>query len=186
MKPNDIELYNRLAENDREALRELYERYERLLFSFTYKMTGQADLAEEVVQEVFIKLWTKKGMYDSSKGKFTSWLLTITRNVCIDQIRKKKEDGFKEGEMETLKSSEPAIEEQAEWKEKTAVLKSAIKDLGKEQQDIIQLFYFQALSQKEIADTCQIPLGTVKGRIRLALKHLRKKIEARGEGGADE
>lgn len=182
MSELDIELYARLQGQDKRALELLYERYEKLLFSFAYRMTGRRDLSEEIVQDVFLKLWTKPGMYDDTKGKFSSWILTVTRYAAIDCIRKKDENHMELEDRDTLKSSEPSVEEVTEWNEKRREIRTAINQLADEQQQIVELFYFKGLSQQKIADTFQIPLGTVKGRIRLALKHLQKSIGGIKEG----
>lgn len=182
MSEKDIELYARLQAKDKLALELLYERYEKLLFSFAYRMTGRRDLSEEIVQDVFLKLWTKPGMYDETKGKFSSWILTVTRYTAIDCLRKKDENNAGLEERDALKSTEPSVEEITEWKEKRKEIRLAINQLTEEQQQIVELFYFKGLSQQKIADTFQIPLGTVKGRIRLALKHLHKKIGGNKEG----
>ncbi|WP_226645952.1 RNA polymerase sigma factor [Mesobacillus subterraneus] len=182
MSENDIELYARLQAKDKRALELLYDRYEKLLFSFAYRMTGRRDLAEEIVQDVFLKLWTKPGMYDETKGKFSSWILTVTRYASIDCLRKKDENHVELEDRDALKSTEPSVEEVAEWKEKRSEIRVAINQLAEEQQQIVELFYFKGLSQQKIADTFQIPLGTVKGRIRLALKHLHKTISGIREG----
>lgn len=177
MSEHDIDLYHRVEQGDKQALETLYNRYEKLLFSFAYRMTGQKELAEEVVQEVFIKIWTKKGMYNQEKGKFSSWLLTIARNTSIDLLRKKRETTYSIEERDSIHSEDPSIEDMVEWKEKGRDIRRAVRDLNKDQQEIVELFYFKGWAQAKIADHCQIPLGTVKGRIRLALQHLRKNLE---------
>lgn len=182
MSEMDVELYERVLNQDKEALGLLYERYEKLLFSFAYRMTKRRELSEEIVQEVFIKIWTKPGIYDQSKGKFSSWLLTVTRNTSIDQLRKKNENSYEIEERDALQQEGPSIEEEVEWKEEGRRLRKAMKFLAQEQQEIVELFYFKGLSQRKIADKFEIPLGTVKGRIRLALKHLRKNLDTAGRG----
>jgi RNA polymerase sigma factor (sigma-70 family) len=87
-RPSDYELYQKVQEENKEALEMLYDRYEKLLFSFSYKMLKQKDFAEEAVQDVFMKLWRKKGIYTEEKGKFSSWILTVTRNACIETAKK--------------------------------------------------------------------------------------------------
>ncbi|WP_188456964.1 RNA polymerase sigma factor [Virgibacillus oceani] len=186
MREHDLDLYRRIEAQDENALELLYDRYEKLLFSFAFRMTNNKFLSEEVVQEVFTKLWTKKGMYDESKGKFSSWLLTITRNTSIDLLRKKKETPYELEERDALLDERPSTEEVVEWKESSERICTAVKELTSEQQEIIELFYFKGMSQSKIATTCNIPLGTVKGRVRLALKHLREKLSNVQERGVRE
>ncbi|WP_257349507.1 RNA polymerase sigma factor [Pseudalkalibacillus decolorationis] len=182
MSERDLELYERIQKQDKHALELLYERYEKLLFSFSFRVTRRRELSEEIVQEVFIKLWTKPGIYDESKGKFSSWILTVTRNTGIDYLRKKNENMYELEDRDALKNEEPSVEEMVEWKEKGKEIRSAISQLALEQQQMVELFYFKGLSQQKIADTLKIPLGTVKGRIRLALKHLKKDLASAEQG----
>ncbi|WP_369682430.1 RNA polymerase sigma factor [Alkalihalobacillus sp. LMS6] len=177
MPEHDVELYKKLRRGEKEALEQMYDKYSKLLFSFTFKMTEEKQLAEEIVQEVFIKVWTQKSSYDETKGKFSSWLLTMTRNTVIDHIRKKRETASEIATKEMTEDPDPSVEDQVEWKEKRAVVRRAISQLKREQQKVITLFYYQGLSQQKIADSCDLPLGTVKGRIRLALKHLKETIQ---------
>ncbi|OXS79202.1 RNA polymerase sigma factor [Domibacillus enclensis] len=184
MSEQDFELYERIQAADKQALETLYERYEKLLFSFALRMTGRRDLSEEIVQDVFMKIWTKPNLYDRSKGKFSSWLLTVTRNASIDSMRRKNEQTEALDERDSLKSNEPAVEDLVQWKEEGTVLRHAIAQLAEEQREMIELFYFKGLSQRAIAEERNIPLGTVKGRIRLALKHLKGHLST-GKGGVD-
>ncbi|SDJ16143.1 RNA polymerase sigma factor [Salimicrobium halophilum] len=184
MSTQDEELYRRVLHKDKDALETLYDKYEKLLFSFSYKMTNNHGLSEEVVQDVFMKLWTQKGTYDSSKGKFSSWLLTIARNAAVDLMRKKKDTPYELEERDALQTNEPSVEEMYEWKEEATAVREAMRVLNDNQQRAIQLFYFDAKSHREIAEQLGVPLGTVKGRIRMALKHLQTEMNRR-EGGKE-
>lgn len=173
----DLELYERVRQKDKEALEILYDRYERILYAFVLQLTKNRDLAEEAMQEVFIKLWRGGGIYDESKGKFRSWLFTMSRHVAIDLIRKRKPDlQLDESYAEAIPSESPSVETEVEWQEERAQIETAMATLPAEQQQVVRLMYFQGLSQQKIADACGIPLGTVKGRIRLALRQLRKQL----------
>ncbi|TMU84975.1 sigma-70 family RNA polymerase sigma factor [Bacillus sp. BHET2] len=177
----DIELYQQVLDKDSTALRQLYQQYEKLIYSFSYKMTGDREIAEEVIQEVFMKLWKNHSPYDRSKGKFSSWLLTMTRNTCLDAIRKrKKHESVEYIEKDSLQVSYDTPDDQLEWKEKGAAIRACIHSLKDDQQKIVQLFYFKGLTQQSIAESTDIPLGTVKGRIRLALKHLHTCLKGKG------
>jgi RNA polymerase sigma-70 factor (ECF subfamily) len=126
MRESDSKLYKQITSNDEAALEKLYDRYEKLVFSFAFRMTNNAFLSEEVVQEVFTKLWTKKGIYDESRGKFSSWLLTITRNTSIDMLRKKKETPYELEERDALNENQPSTEEVVEWKESGKNIRAAV------------------------------------------------------------
>ncbi|PRO66270.1 RNA polymerase sigma factor [Alkalicoccus urumqiensis] len=179
----DLHLYERIVRQDADALEALYDKYEKLLYSFAWKLTGDAGTAEEVVQEVMMKLWKGTAGYQADKGKFSSWLLTMTRNAAIDLLRKKKRRDEQTVHQETEPSSDsPAVEDLVEWKEKREEIKGAMMKLKEEQRMVIQLIYFEGLSQQRTAEQIGIPLGTVKGRVRLALKHLREELASeRGE-----
>jgi RNA polymerase sigma factor (sigma-70 family) len=170
---SDNELYQLVQEENKEALEQLYDRYEKLLFSFSYKILKQKELSEEAVQDVFMKLWRKKGIYAEHKGKFSSWLLTVTRNICIDLLRKQTKNQVELMEKDIDIERTESLEETVTWNEERKVLKEAVGQLTTEQQEIVDLFYFKGYSQADIADKQKLPLGTVKGRIRLALKHLK-------------
>ncbi|TCI69237.1 MULTISPECIES: RNA polymerase sigma factor [Exiguobacterium] len=173
----DIELYERVRQKDKQALEALYDRYERILYAFVMQLTKDRDLAEEAMQEVFIKLWRGGGVYDDSKGKFKSWLFTMSRHVTIDLIRKRKPDlQLDESYAEAIPAPAPSVETEVEWQEERTQIETAMAELPVEQQQVVRLMYFQGLSQQKIADACGIPLGTVKGRIRLALKQLRRHL----------
>lgn len=173
----DIELYERVRQKDKQALEALYDRYERILYAFVMQLTKDRDLAEEAMQEVFIKLWRGGDVYDDSKGKFKSWLFTMSRHVTIDLIRKRKPDlQLDESYAEAIPSPAPSVETEVEWQEERTQIETAMAELPTEQQQVVRLMYFQGLSQQKIADACDIPLGTVKGRIRLALKQLRRHL----------
>ncbi|GAK02183.1 RNA polymerase sigma-70 factor [Geomicrobium sp. JCM 19037] len=163
MPKKDVDVYVRLRQGDKDALELMYDRYGKLLYSFSYKMTEDQQFSEEIVQEVFIKIWTQKSSYDETKGKFSSWLLTITRNTVIDHLRKKRETASEIATKEMAEDPDPSVEDQVEWNEKRGVVREAIEQLKPEQQNVIVLFYYRGLSQQKIADQCDIPLGTVKG-----------------------
>lgn len=186
MREKDVELFHRAQAQDEDALEQLYDRYEKLLYSFSFRMTNNKFLAEEVVQDVFTKIWSKQRNFDEGKGKFSSWLLTVTRNASIDLIRKKKDTSYELEERDALYAQEPTPEEMVEWKERGSEIREAIKQLKAEQQEIIELFYFKSMSQTSIAKECNIPLGTVKGRVRLALRHLKELLSSKSERGVQD
>ncbi len=144
-------------------------------------MTQDREIAEEVVQDVFVKLWNGTTAYQVDKGSFSSWLLTVTRNKAIDEIRRlKRHDHEPMIEKDSLIEQPGSVESTVEWGEQQNAIRSAVLELKQDQQQIIELFYFKGLSQQKIADQCELPLGTVKGRIRLALKHLKGLITQEG------
>ena len=179
--PDDVQLYRKTVAHDRQAFEQLYDRYEKLVFSFAFRMTGNRTMAEEVTQDVFLKLWNGTNHYDENKGKFSSWLLTVTRNKSIDELRKSKQYAYEPMlDKDALTEEAASTEMTAEWNERREVIRTAVAELRAEQREIIDLFYFKGFSQSKIAEHCKLPLGTVKGRIRLALKHLKGIIGQEG------
>ncbi|KIL47127.1 RNA polymerase sigma factor [Jeotgalibacillus campisalis] len=179
--PQDIELYQQVLQRDKNALESLYDRYQKLIYSFSYRMTKDTTLAEEVVQEVFIKLWNSHSSYSEEKGKFSSWLLTMTRNTALDHLRKQSSKPAVEfEERDSLRETAETPSDLLEEKEKKLLIRRSVQKLKKEQRHIIELFYFQGLTHEKISHRTGLPLGTVKGRIRLALKHLKTYIHEEG------
>lgn len=187
MTKTDAELYTGAQSGDRQALECLYDKYEKLLYSYAYKMTSSHELSEEIIQDVFVKVWQKKGAYDASKGKLSTWLITITRYSAIDILRKQKQNNFEYDEQ--TDSDNPSehfhsnVEKAVEAGEDQEIIQRAMTELNKDQQKIITLFYFNAYSQSQIAKSLNIPLGTVKSRIRLALGNLKKSMKTIQKGG---
>ncbi|MCA0971485.1 sigma-70 family RNA polymerase sigma factor [Halobacillus litoralis] len=182
MSNRDLEYYQKMMNGDKQSLEAIYDKYEKLLYSFVIKLSSDHSLAEEVLQEVFIKLWTQKAQYDETKGKFSSWIVTITRYTAIDLIRARKESVSLEEETDVPEEKGDSVEDLVEWKEKSTDVRRALSQLSDEQRRIVDLFYFKGCSQSKIAEECNLPLGTVKGRLRLALKHLKKHLSIQ-EGG---
>ncbi|WP_020008189.1 RNA polymerase sigma factor [Salinicoccus albus] len=187
MASTDSELYDGLLAGDKSCLERLYRKYEKLLYSYAYKMTSSHEKSEEVVQDVFMKLWQKKGAYDAAKGKMSTWLITLTRNAVIDLSRRKQLDTFEYDERDDVDNEtnpfNSTVEKTAEKHEDQKTIAHAVKSLNDEQQRIVTLFYFKAYSQSQIAAALDLPVGTVKSRLRLALGHLKKNIERSEKGG---
>ncbi|OCA87074.1 RNA polymerase sigma factor [Pseudobacillus wudalianchiensis] len=176
---SDEELIILVMKKHRSALEELYDRYIKLIYSFAFKFAnGDADSTKEMVQLVFLKLWTTKSSYDSSKGKFVNWLLTITRNVCLDYIRKnslhvKHTEQIQEHASAELTNPVDEIEQRLTL---NAVLAAKSK-LSTAQKRLIDLFYWKGFSLTEIAEIENEPVGTVKSRLHQSLKQLKKYLE---------
>lgn len=187
MVQTDEKLYEMIEFRDKEAFKTLYRKYEKLLFSYAYKMTSDTSISEEVVQDVFMKVWQKKGAFKPDKGRLSTWLITLTRNSVVDQLRKKKVDFSEYEERDSMTESDKNAESPTESKviqnEDSHIISTALKNLSTEQQQMIELFYFRALTQSQISNELNLPLGTVKSRLRLALKHLKKHIKTNQKGG---
>ncbi|PEY39485.1 RNA polymerase [Bacillus cereus] len=179
---NDYELMQLVKGNYRPALEELYERYIKLIYSFTFKFfQGNEDKTKEVVQLIFLKLWTTKSMYNPSKGDFVNWILTITRNICIDYVRKENKELMYRN-FNNVYDSEKHMhiadsENQIEKKLHSVEIQKAKQNLSTSQKRLIDLLYWKGYSLSEIAKLEDEPLGTTKSRLHQSLKQLKKYLE---------
>jgi RNA polymerase sigma-70 factor, ECF subfamily len=175
----DEELMELIVQKHRHALEELYDRYVKLVYSFSLKMTkGDTEKTKVIVQHVFLRLWTTERTYSSAQGKFANWLLTITRNIAIDLIRKEqKHKGSIQLELEEWRQMKDQQTEDVLQQVSRNLLKQQIKEakqhLSEPQQRLIDLLYWEGFSLSEIAELEQQPLGTIKSRLHQTLKKLR-------------
>lgn len=175
----EVALLHRTGEGDRQSFQELYERYSRILYSTAYHILNDEAAAEDVLQDVFIQIWEKASLYDVSRGKPLTWAVTLTRNKAIDRLRSQQRRNRLRDEMETQASifeefSNRSSLDEVESGEKSAIVRRAIQELSKEQRQAIQLAFFSGMSQTEIAETLNEPLGTIKARIRRGMMKLRE------------
>lgn len=172
---HDEELMRLVNEKNGHALEELYDRYIKLIYSFVMKFCNKnEDKTKEIIQLVFLRLWTTNSFYDPSQGSFVNWLLTITRNICIDYIRKEKRQArHQEEEHKEFADPVSAIEQKAH----TNDIEIAKNQLTLAQRKLIDLLYWKGYSLSEIARLEQEPIGTIKSRLHQALKGLRKHLE---------
>ena len=175
----DDQLVRLVAQGDAQALEKLYDKYVRQCFGLALRILGDAGLAEEVVQEVFLKLWTQPDRYSAHKGQFVSWLLSLIHHRCIDELRRKSrtEVALDDPEGGSLldTAADPEIDpgDQVWMHEQQQTVRAALQGIPEEQRRIIELAYFSGLSQSEIAAKLKQPLGTVKTRMRSGLRHMR-------------
>jgi RNA polymerase sigma-70 factor (ECF subfamily) len=177
--PTDGELVRRMSDGDVSALEELYNRYARAVYSFAVRIVGDGLVAEEILQEAFTRAWQQAGRFELARGSFASWLLSITHNLAIDELRKRQRRPQRassvditdvlRGEVDTTAD----VEEAAEMSELRARIRAAMDQLPKPQQRVIELAYFEGLTQREISAALNEPLGTVKTRMRLAMQKLK-------------
>jgi RNA polymerase sigma-70 factor (ECF subfamily) len=161
-----------------DALSELYDRYGRMVFSLAVNSIGDAAVAEEVVQDVFLRVWKKAGTYDASVAKVSTWLTSIARHRAIDEFRRGKRRPDKTSVSWTeLSLSDslygPGPEEETELSLQNKIVREALNTLAPGEREALALAYFKGYSQSEIARHLSLPLGTVKTRIRTAMQKLR-------------
>ncbi|WP_409344709.1 sigma-70 family RNA polymerase sigma factor [Paenibacillus sp. MBLB4367] len=181
---SDEQLMRMIGDKQSEALRVLYDRYVRLVYSFAWKAKGDPQFANDVVQLVFTKLWTTETSYDSAKGLFVNWLLTVTRHVTIDQLRKERKQ---EALVPYDDLSVPGLGED-ERHDRTQdivaqrLLKQQIEEASRQLSDsqarLIRELYWEGYTLSEIAERNREPVGTVKSRLHQSLKRLREYMKS--------
>jgi len=173
-KYSEEELIYLLKNRDQSAFSYLYDNYSGVLFGVIYKMLENREVAEDVLQEAFIKIWNNFTNYDASKGRLFTWMLNLTRNLTIDTIRSK---GYKkQAKIQNSENAVNNITDKANTTEKFDALgiRKHLTLLKNDQKEIIDLAYFGGFTQEEISKKLNIPLGTVKTRMRSAILELRK------------
>ena len=140
MEESDVEVYGKIIDKDANSLEILYDRYESLLYNFIYKITQDKQSSEEVLQDVFMKIWNQKARFDSSKGKMSTWLITISRNLAIDYIRRTKMSAYEYDEERDNLKADNVPESELITKEQSEQTKECIDELDEKQQIILYLF----------------------------------------------
>jgi RNA polymerase sigma-70 factor (ECF subfamily) len=176
----DEELMPRIGEKDPDAFEVFYDRHGGVAYSLAYRIVGERGAAEDVVQEAFISIWRSGARYDRARGSVRSWMLGIVRNRAIDFLRSKsgrapKLDFDDDAALEQRPSAE-LTDAEALRRETTHELRGALGELPGEQSKVIELAYFGGFSHSEIATMLEVPLGTVKGRMRLGLEKIRGEL----------
>lgn len=176
----DEELMPLIGAKDAEAFAVLYDRHGGAAYSLAYRIVGEAGAAEDVTQEAFISLWRSGARYDRARGSVRAWTLSIVRNRAIDALRAgsgkaPKLDFDDEAALEQRPAAE-RTEEEALRRETAGELRGVLGGLPAEQAKVIELAYFGGFSQTEIAQMLGVPLGTVKGRMRLGLEKVRGEL----------
>jgi RNA polymerase sigma factor (sigma-70 family) len=161
-----------LQSRDKVGLEYLYDHYSGAIYSVILRVISSEEIAEEVLQDVFLKYWNKIDTYDAAKGKLFTWMLNIARNQAIDRTRSKEVSREKKtGGIENYVNSTRDIS--VESAVDAIGLKEVLKRLPDDQQFVVEYLYFRGYSQSEVAEEFNIPLGTVKTRLRLAMQQLR-------------
>jgi RNA polymerase sigma-70 factor (ECF subfamily) len=178
----DEDLMPLVEVGDAEAFATLYDRHGRMAYSLAYRMMGEKQQAEDVVQEAFIKVWRSAGGYRVGRGSVRTWILSIVHNSGIDQIRSHARRGRMQDKVEaSAPTTEPSEAFAETWRNtQQEQVREALNTLPQEQLKILELAYFSGYTRVEIAERLELPLGTVKGRMRLGLQKIRGFFQARG------
>lgn len=176
---NDTELVARVVQGDERAFLTLYDRYAARVYALMLRILSDPMLAEEATQDTFLKLWSRARLYLQERGSLLLWLLTIARRTALDRLRLEARrpmlsDSNDPEEAWQLLPDSSTMPEEARWRS----LYFAVQSLQPEHRQVIELAYYQGMSQSEIAEVLGWPLGTVKTRLRAAMEHLRAKWNA--------
>ncbi len=176
-KYSEDELVFLLKNKQGPAFNYLYENYAAALYGIIFKIVENKELAEDILQETFIKIWNNFSNYDSTKGRLFTWMLNITRNLTIDTLRSK---GYKK--QNKIHSNENSVDNlidksAAAERFDSLGIRKHLTLLKNDQKQVIDLAYFSGFTQEEIAKELSIPLGTVKTRMRTAIIELRKLLQ---------
>jgi RNA polymerase sigma-70 factor (ECF subfamily) len=176
----DADLVARLQRRDPQALAELYDRYGRLAYSLILRVVRDAAIAEDLVQETFLRVWNRAQGFDSEKGAIGPWLLAVARNRAIDYLR--SVSGRERNALEFEETDHPTLYTDMEHdlliSDKARRVKAAMERLPDNHRQVLELAYFEGLSQTEMAERMGQPLGTIKTWVRTALKSLRDDLGA--------
>jgi RNA polymerase sigma-70 factor (ECF subfamily) len=178
----DEDVMQYVRKGDPRAFEVLYERHSGVAFSLAYRMVGKRAQAEDVVQEAFLSIWRSGARYERARGSVRTWVLGIVHNRAIDSLRRAtvhdKRRASDEGIEERFEARDRTDVEVARREEATTV-RTAMDTLPPEQSQVIELAYFGGFSHSEIAEMLSMPVGTVKGRMRLGLEKMRGALVAR-------
>jgi len=171
---SEEELVLGLRNREKIAVEALYDMYSSSLYGVIFRIVNDTELAEDILQETFVKIWQSFSGYSAEKGRLFTWMVNIARNLSIDKVRSK--DFRNQNKNQDLENTVNLIDEQNNtvYKPELLGIKDLVQKLRPEQKSILDLVYFKGYTHVEVADELGIPLGTVKTRLRMAIQELRK------------
>lgn len=177
----DEDLISLAESGDADAFAALYDRHGRAAYSLAYRMMGERQAAEDLVQDVFLKIWRLAGSYRAERGSVRTWILSIVHNRGIDQIRSSASRRRTQDKIEaSAAKSQPSEAFSEAWRNtQRDQVRDALTSLPPEQLKILELAYFSGYTHVEISELLDLPLGTVKGRMRLGLKKIKDYFDSR-------
>lgn len=176
-------LMKRIKARDPKALEQIYDLYKALLFGMILSIVKNREEAEDVLQEVFLKIWEKAGTFDEERGHVYSWIIRLSRNKAIDRIRSK---GYKMQQKASVRIDESRFTpednesdplETTIFSDRADLVKKALEEIPEAQREVITIAYYRGMTQSEIADYLDLPLGTIKTRTRMGMIKLKKILE---------
>ncbi len=179
----ELKLMKRIKAGEDEALSELYDLYNHLLYGMILSIVKTRPEAEDLLQEVFVKIWQNADSFKEGRGNVFSWVVTLTRNRAIDRIRSK---GYKTQQKASSNVDDPAITLEGDsydplqttiYKDRAKLVKKALGEIPEKQSTVLKIAYYRGMTQSEISDHLDIPLGTVKTRMRQGMLKLKNILE---------
>lgn len=179
---SDMALLTRVVKGESQALEQLYNRYAPRALGLAFRILRDRDLAEQVIQDAFWKVWQRASVFEPTRGSFSTWLFTIVRNLSIDQLRRRRDetsldDGQDAGTLEMAWSG-PDVSEAVGRRLRSEEIRAALRALPDAQRRVLELAYFEGFTRREIAEKLDEPLGTVHTRARLGLEKLGQILQA--------
>jgi RNA polymerase sigma-70 factor (ECF subfamily) len=178
-EPTDHELIERVRRQDQQAMALLYDRYARAVYSLALHVLHEQRAAEDVVQDVFLTVWQRPQTYIAERGSFGPWVLRVTRNRAIDLLRRRGHELFPKNDEERgstfedrIVDPDPDPGEQVWSRVMARQVRQALGELTEVQRQVIELAYFRGMTQTEMSEHLGVPLGTIKTRVRTALRRL--------------
>ncbi len=178
----DRRLVRRIEGGDEEAFRSLFATYAPSAMALAVRVVRQTQLAEEIVQEAFLTLWRTPGIFDERRGSVKAWLMTMVHHRAVDAVRREEAQRRRSDEMvggireETDDPTDAVVEAVAAPAERDAV-RTALRSLPDDQREVLELMYFEGLSQSQVAARTGAPLGTVKSRALLGMRRMRSMVD---------
>jgi RNA polymerase sigma factor (sigma-70 family) len=175
-KIEEEELIQLLLNRDRRGIEILYDNYSSALYGVILRIVRNDEVAEDLLQEAFLRIWNNSGQYDSAKGRLFTWMVNVCRNLAIDKVRSK--DFINQNKNQTLLNAVSIADTGNSYDPELIGVREIVKKLEPEYRQIIDLLYFEGFTQSEAADKLNIPLGTVKTRSRAAMQRLRDHFDS--------
>ena len=186
-EPTDEQLISAICKGEESAIEVLYERYHRYAYSLAYRILRDPVASEDIVQDAFLSIWRKASSYQAQNGSVQSWIQAIVRHRAIDKIRASAHRDYQWTPLQSDNEQDPPSEQPDVWEqawqsEQHRIIREVMVQIPSEQRMVIELAYFGGLTHAEISEQCHIPLGTVKGRMRLGLQKMKALLAERGLG----
>jgi RNA polymerase sigma factor (sigma-70 family) len=178
---SDESLLAGMAEGNQDAAATFVRRYQARVFGLAMTVTGVPAVAEEVAQEAFVKAWRHASTYDARRGRVSTWLLTITRNTAVDAVRYRHEDPMDPSLLVAMLTPARSADTEEDGPDTSLALREALGELPPGQREPILLMTFSGLTAQEIATRYDVPLWTVKTRVRRGLLAMRQRLEVRDD-----